>query len=168
MVTTTPDDLIPAREAATLVDRSLSTIRSWVREGRLPGYRGASDHPETAPLLVSRAELLHYAGAAALAMSPGRPARLPPPGAPPPASPAPPPGAPPEIMAALLEAHRGQVAALEARIATTEARLDEWRARATRAEAVLEELTAARRAELTPAARPWWARLLQVNRPPPG
>ncbi|GEM_PF-1862914 len=63
MVATTfrPDDLIPVREAATLVDRSLTTVRSWVRRGDLPGHREVQGNPASR-LMVSRTELLAWAG----------------------------------------------------------------------------------------------------------
>jgi hypothetical protein len=169
----TPADLIPAREAAAMLDRSLSTIRSWVREGRVTPYRGPSEHPDSAPLLVSRSEVLHYASAVArIAVTPGRPRALPPPESPPVA-----PGAPaPELVEALLSAHRGQVAALEARISTTEARVTDWQDRALRAEAALAALEAraradaerANRAELVAATSggSWWSRLLGTAPPP--
>lgn len=167
---TTPTDLIPAREAASLLDRSLSTIRAWVREGHVTPYRGPSSHPESAPLLVSRAEVLHYAAVIArIAVVPGRPPSLPRLSDEPPAAPGPPSPAP-ELVEALLSAHRGQVAALEARIDATEARLRDWMDRATRAEAALaalEERERATRAELVAATAPggWWSRLLGTSRP---
>ena len=165
----TPADLIPAREAAAMLDRSLSTIRSWVREGRVTPYRPPSEHPESAPLLVSRAEVLHYASVVArIAVVPGRPPPLPRAPADEPAAPGPPSPAP-ELVEALLSAHRGQVAALEARIDATEARLRDWIDRATRAEAALaalEERERATRAELVAApGATWWARLLGTSPP---
>ncbi len=59
----TPADLIGVREAAQLVDKSVSTIRRWLRYDRLTRYKG--DAPTSgghASTLVSQAQLLAVAG----------------------------------------------------------------------------------------------------------
>ncbi len=58
--TSRPDDLIPTREAAALVDRSQSTIRAWLRAGKLTKHREQPGQPSSRAL-VSRAELLCFA-----------------------------------------------------------------------------------------------------------
>lgn len=60
MTTQLPTDLVDRKEAASLVDRSVSTIRAWIRNGDLPSYK-LDDKPNS-PVLVSKAELLHYVG----------------------------------------------------------------------------------------------------------
>jgi hypothetical protein len=51
-----PDDLMTAREAATYIERSLSSVRSWVRQGKVEGYREVPGDVMSR-LLVSRAEI---------------------------------------------------------------------------------------------------------------
>ena len=51
-----PDDLLTLRQAASLVGRSVDTLRRWRGEHGLRDWREASD--STAPSLVSRGELL--------------------------------------------------------------------------------------------------------------
>lgn len=57
--TNRPDDLITAQEAAIMADRSKSTVRSWVRQGHLTGYRKDPKRKNSA-LLVSRSEVSAY------------------------------------------------------------------------------------------------------------
>lgn len=52
-----PDDLIPLREATVLADRSLSSLRNWVRGGELSEYREDETNPGSR-VMVSRAELM--------------------------------------------------------------------------------------------------------------
>ena len=66
-----PDDLIPVPEAAALVARSPSSVRAWLRAGRLVKWREVPAD-EGSRALVSRAELLALA-ARELAPSPARP-----------------------------------------------------------------------------------------------
>lgn len=56
-----PDDLVLQADAAELTGKSISTIRSWLRSGRLCKYRETpgNDHSR---VLVSRSELLTVAG----------------------------------------------------------------------------------------------------------
>lgn len=150
-MTRRPDDLLPLLEAASLVDRSLSTLRAWVRAGEISPYRegGASN----GRVLVSRAELLTLAAAGGLAAVPGR--RTPPPSASPPAPPVAP-SAEARLLEELLLSHRATVAALEARSADLAAAVDTWRGRAEAAEAEAAALRDLLRAE---EGRPLWSRL---------
>lgn len=68
---TQPVDLIPLREAAKLVDRSVSTLRKWVRAELLQSYRETPEDPSSR-VLVSRQELLQHAVAAGLNPAPPR------------------------------------------------------------------------------------------------
>jgi hypothetical protein len=67
-----PLDLLPVRDASRLVDRGVSTLRGWVREGALVGYREDPAHPENSRLLVSRAAVLALVVEAGKASAPGR------------------------------------------------------------------------------------------------
>ncbi len=57
---TRPSDLMPARTAARLVNRSLSSVRAWVRSGQLVGYRSDPERSNSA-LCVSKQEVLDFA-----------------------------------------------------------------------------------------------------------
>ena len=151
-----PDDLLPLLDAAALVDRSLSTLRAWVRAGELAHYREGD--ASNGRVLVSRAELLTLAAAGGLAASPGRR---------PPTTTA---GAPTTTASATVDArlldelllsHRATVAALDARCADLAAAADTWRGRAEAAESEAAALRELLRAE---AGRPLWARLFGPTR----
>lgn len=145
-----PTDLIPVKDAARTVDRSLSTVRAWIRNGEITGYREDPAHPENSPVLVSRAELLHVAGLSK-SPTPGRArSTVVAPAVAPPVGPAP---VPPDVLAMVDTAHRGTIAALEARCRDLERTADEWRARALGAEAERDALRVS-------AGIPWWRRLL--------
>jgi hypothetical protein len=159
MLSTPPADLLPLREAARLVDRGPSTLRAWIRAGELPAYRGEGTAPENAPVLVSRAELLHAAGTTGKAPRPGRPAA--PAYAPPPVGEAAVLRAELEGARQLADALRGTVAALEARARDLSAALDAERERARAAEAERDALRGG-------AGLPWWRRLLGASTPPAG
>lgn len=160
MSDTRPDDLISVEDAARRVDRSKSTIRAWVRSGELPGYREDPAHPENSRLLVSTADLMALVVVTGKTANPGRP----------PATKVTVEEAAPDVSAikqeletlraGMIEALRGNVAALEGRIAdlnraveAERTRAEEWRARALGAEAEREAL---RREK----GLPWWRRLL--------
>lgn len=66
-----PDDLVDLTTACAMVDRSRSTIRNWLRGGKLEKYR-ADPGNERSKTLVSKAELLQLAGAG-LEVDPPRP-----------------------------------------------------------------------------------------------
>ena len=63
-----PDDLITAEEAAVVSDRSKSSIRTWVRVGKLTGYK-ADPAKSNSTLMVSKCELLAFL---AVNKSPGK------------------------------------------------------------------------------------------------
>jgi len=151
-----PADLLPLLEAAALVDRSLSSLRAWIRAGELTGYREGT--AANGRVLVSRAELLTLAAAGGLSPSPGR--RAPPPPPPPPALPSPP-ASEARLLEELLLSHRATVAALEARCADLASSSDAWRSRAEAAEAEASALRELLRAE---EGRPLWSRLLGLPR----
>ena len=66
-----PDDLLPLKEAAVVVGRSMSTVRLWVRNEELAGWREVEGDPNSR-LLISRQEILLLA-ARAKPMHPGGP-----------------------------------------------------------------------------------------------
>lgn len=68
-----PADALPLREAAAMCDRSLSTLRAWIREGRLTGYRAEGENPANAPVLVSLAELRAFLVVSGAEVAPPRP-----------------------------------------------------------------------------------------------
>lgn len=70
-----PDDLLPIREAAVMVDRGYSTLRAWVRAGELRGYHEDPDNPYNSKLMVSRSELFAFMAASEKSPAPGRPPR---------------------------------------------------------------------------------------------
>ncbi len=181
------DDLVPMAEAARLVDRSVSTVRAWLRSGKLTKHREEPGNASSRAM-VSRAELMAYA-AVQLDPAPARP-----PGGPrpePPASVAPAPAdelglrvelarlrAELDGTRAVLEATRAHVATLEASAATVGdlvasaraegrelARVAEEHARDLRADLdrMREERDAARAeaaALKTYAGLPWWRRMV--------
>lgn len=176
MTDTPPADAIPVLEAAALVDRSLSSVRAYVRGGHIRGYRPAGASASNAPLLVSRSELMAYVASAGLSPAP---ARRPSPDKPPPSTDA------PDVVALLradvraaelqadarvamarlealertLEAKDGAIAALQAVADTERRRADELRDRLTAAEAELAALRSY-------AGLPWYHRLLTGPKPP--
>ena len=56
-----------------MCDRSLSTLRAWIREGRLAGYRAEGINPANAPVLVSLAELRAFLVVSGAEVAPARP-----------------------------------------------------------------------------------------------
>lgn len=56
---TPPNDLITAKEASIMAGKSVATIRSWVRKGKITPYKkDVNNH--SSPLLVSITELKGY------------------------------------------------------------------------------------------------------------
>jgi len=56
--------MVTLKQAAKQTDRSVSTIRRWVRRGLLEGQRGPSpSHGGTPPIIVSQADLIEVAEA---------------------------------------------------------------------------------------------------------
>ena len=182
-----PDDLVPMKEAAALVDRSVSSVRAWLRSGKLTKHREQPGNASSRAM-VSRAELMTYA-ATQLEPAPARP-----PGAArpaPAASDAPTPDDAADLRVevarlraeldgsrAVLEATRAHVATLEASAATVGelvasaraegrdlARVAEEHARDLRTDLdrMREERDAARAeaaALKTYAGLPWWRRMV--------
>lgn len=58
-----PDDLLTLKQAATLLGRSVDTLRRWRRERGLRDWRDPADR--SAPTLVSRADVIDIAAAVA-------------------------------------------------------------------------------------------------------
>ena len=54
-----PDDLITAQQAAQMSGKSKNTIRAWVRQEKLTGYRQNPKKSNSA-LMISRAELMVF------------------------------------------------------------------------------------------------------------
>ena len=54
-----PNDLITAKEASIMANKSKATIRAWVRKGKISGYK-SDDNNHSSPLLVSTDELKLY------------------------------------------------------------------------------------------------------------
>ncbi len=70
-----PIDLISAKEAAIMADKSKATIRSWVRRGKITGYK-KNPKNHSSPLMVSVGELKLYLNTSATLTHPnntGRP-----------------------------------------------------------------------------------------------
>lgn len=167
-----PLDLVDVQEAGRLVDRSVSTIRAWVRKGELEGHR-QDPRRRNSRLLVSRRSLLALAGQTKEA-EPARPGGAPrDPSLPGPGEPeAPTPAA--ELLTvelegarALVEALRGQVASLEEQARRERERAEEWKDRATAAEAqqaALWDQLREREAELEGERREVRTRLRDLER----
>ena len=184
-----PADLVAVKEAAALVDRSPSSVRAWLRSGKLTKHRETPGNPSSRAM-VSRAELMAYA-AVQLDPAPARPpggARPEPPASvAPAAAPADDLGLRVELARlraeldgtrAVLEATRAHVATLEASAATVGdlvasaraegrelARVAEEHARDLRTDLdrMREERDAARAeaaALKTYAGLPWWRRMV--------
>lgn len=178
-----PGDLIPTKEAARLVDRSSSTVRAWLRAGRLTKHREQPGN-DASRVLVSRAELMAYA-AGELDPAPPRPSA--------PRSALPTGGQSPAMESgaadlvelarlraelegarAVLAATRAHVASLEAQLASGDERVAAERQRADSAERharelrtdleeARDELRAARaesQALRAYAGLPWWRRAI--------
>jgi hypothetical protein len=63
-VTNDADIMLTLKQAAEQTDRSVSTIRRWVRRGLLEGQRGPTpSHGGTPPIIVSQADLTKVAKA---------------------------------------------------------------------------------------------------------
>lgn len=161
-----PDDLIPIRDAARMVNRGLSTVRAWCASGELTAYHGPGTHPGNRPVLVSRAELTILA----VTSKSARPGRAPPPSTV---------ATPPTVNAdlAIVRSERDLARAeLAGRADVVDAlrlaiRLSEDRARdlstAFEAErARVAGLTAELAALRGGADLPWWRRLLGVSTTP--
>ena len=70
-----PEDLISAQEAATMAGKKKDTVRGWVRNGKLTGYR-KDPTKKNSTLMISKHELQVYLGTKAQVTHPnnvGRP-----------------------------------------------------------------------------------------------
>lgn len=162
-MTDTDSDLVPLTAAARAVDRSVSTLRRWLRSGELTRHEGAPIVPGSSPpVLVSLAELHGLVVRQGAAAAPPRP--------PPAPAPVPPVAGPSvavlraELAAAELRAElaaaraelgagRAERDALRAHLGDLRDERDGLRARVAELEA---ELAGAR----SLARIPWWRRLL--------
>ena len=71
-----PNDLISAKEASIMAGKKKDTIRSWVRKGKITGYRLTPKKP-TSTLMVSTAELQVFLGTKATLTHPNNTGRPP-------------------------------------------------------------------------------------------
>ena len=151
-------DLIPIKEAATLVDRTVPTLKKWIKREEISGVRENPDNPRSR-LLVSRRELMTYMATAGKAANPPRPK----------ASSSN--GPSKAVLKAELDGQKALVAALQMQLELIQTqisvieeakrceqrRADDWKDRAVGLEA---ELKAAR----MQAGLPWWKKLLTTNK----
>lgn len=184
-----PDDLLPVREAAVMVDRGYSTLRAWVRAGELRGYYEDPDNPYNSKLMVSRSELFTFMAASEKSPSPGRPPKETPPGAAQPDRPREPAAgdaSPLEIAKLRDEIRRLQleigtlradlrvatasregvdalVEAVRGTVTALEGRISDLRALSEAERARAQAAEAERDALKTAAGIPWWRRLLPAS-----
>ena len=153
-------DLIPIREAATLVDRTVPTLKKWVKKGELGGEREEENNPRSR-MMISRKALMLLMATAGKSTNPPRPRA---------ASST---GTSKAVMQAELTGSQALVAALEGQLAligaqisaveeakrSEQRRADDWK---ERAEGLQAELKASR----MQAGLPWWRKLLTTTAPP--
>lgn len=146
-----PDDLVSVKEAAKMVDRGVSTVRSWVRSEQLTGYR-EDPNRSNSRLMVSTQDLMILAGTTKNP-EPPRPGSV-----------AKQEAEPPRDDSVMVKA---LVSAMEQTAETERKRAEEWRIRAEEwkleAEQARAELAGARaELEALRAARgmSWWQRLI--------
>ena len=127
----TPDtsDLVPLKEAAAMVERSVSTVRGWMRSGKLSKHRETPGDGQSR-VMVSRQELLIFAGLN-LAIDPPRPKAEP-------AASEPPPPAGPPFLAVELATARAERDAARAMLTAAHAERDAARAERDAARATLD------------------------------
>ncbi len=152
-------DLIPIKEAAALVDRTVPTLKKWIKNGELNGAREEADNPRSR-MLISRRELMVLMATSSKSANPPRP------------KPSESKGPSKAVLQAELAGQQALVAALQAQMdlmsaqigAIEEAkrseqrRADDWK---DRAEGLNAELKAAR----LQAGLPWWRKLLTTSAP---
>ena len=152
-------DLITVKEAATLVDRTVATVKKWVKSGGLEGHRTIPGNNKSA-LMVSRGELMTYVVVAGkkATTSRTRSERS---------------GPSKAVLQAELTGQKtlnamlkSQMDLLDSKIALIEEgkrvereRADEWKDRAKALEAELRALR-------MHAGLPWWRRLLTTSAAP--
>ncbi len=152
-------DLIPIKEAATLVDRTVPTLKKWIKKGELSGEREDADNPRSR-MLVSRKALMLLMATAGKSTNPPRPKASN--------------GGPSKAvlqaelagqkalvtaLQAQLELIQAQISAIEEAKRSEQRRADDWK---ERAEGLQAELKAAR----MQAGLPWWRKLLTTSAPP--
>ena len=155
-------DLITIKEAATLVDRTVPTLKKWIKKGEAVGVREDEENPRSR-MLVSRKALMLLMATAGKATNPPRPkastssgpskavlqAEL---------------AGQQALVAALqtqLEMMGSQISAIEEAKRSGKRRADDWKERA-------EGLTAELKASRMQAGLPWWRKLLTTSVPPEG
>ena len=153
-------DLIPIKEAATLVDRTVPTLKKWIKKGELVGVREDEDNPRSR-MMVSRRALMLLMATAGKATNPPRPKAS--------SSSGPSKAVLQAELAgqqALVAALEGQLQLIQAQISAVEEakrseqrRADDWK---DRAEGLQAELKATR----MQAGLPWWRKLLTTSVPP--
>ena len=154
-------DLIPIKEAAALVDRTVPTLKKWIKNGDVSGVREHADNPRSR-LLISRQELMAHMAVAGKSANPPRPKAS--------ASSGPSKGVlkaeldgQKALVAALqtqLELVTGQISAIEEAKRSEQRRADDWKDRATGLEAELKAIKLS-------AGTPWWKKLLTTSQPIP-
>ena len=151
-------DLIPIKEAATLVDRTVPTLKKWIKREEISGVRENPDNPRSR-LLVSRRELMAHMATAGKAANPPRP------------KPSSNKGPSKAVLQAELDGQKALVSALQMQLELIQTqisvveeakrceqrRADDWKDRAAGLDA---ELKAAR----MQAGLPWWRKLLTTNK----
>jgi hypothetical protein len=151
-------DLIPIKEAAMLVDRTVPTLKKWVKNSEINGTRENPDNPRSR-LMVSRKELMVHMATAGKAANPPRaqtsnsgPAKA-------------------VVIAELagqtalvvalktqLDLIQSQIGAIEEAKRSEQRRADDWKDRATGLEAELKAMKMS-------AGTPWWKKLLTTSIP---
>ena len=163
-MTDRPPDLMPVSEAAALVNRSLSTIRGWVRKGDLTGYRQDPKRPTNSRLMVSRTALLTRCGLPIelvntappesethqLSLRPQSAAQM-------------------EVdsLRAVVEVLRTTVSVLEGRVEAEQQLVEQWRDRAERSRAALRSTRAELAHLQAQQNRSWWQKLFGFRAPQP-
>ena len=152
-------DLIPIKEAATLVDRTVPTLKKWVKNSEIKGVRENPENPRSR-LMVSRKELMLYMATAGKAAKPPRPkassskgpskavlvAEL---------------AGQTALVVALqtqLELIQNQIGAIEEAKRSEQRRADDWKDRAIGLDAELKAMKMS-------AGTPWWKKLLTTSQP---
>jgi hypothetical protein len=151
-------DLVTIKAAAQLVERTPATIRKWIRSGDLDSVRTDPTNNKS-PIMVGRQALLAYVATSGKKAKPARTSKIE--------------GSTKAVLAAELEGAKALSTALQGQMDllhtqlhmlkemnhTERNRAEEWKDRATKAEA---ELGALRRHQgLT-----WWKRLLTTDPTP--
>ena len=152
-------DLIPIKEAATLVDRTVPTLKKWIKKCEIKGLRENPDNPRSR-LMVSRKELMVHMATAGKAANPPRPrassssgpskavlvAEL---------------AGQTALVVALqtqLELIQNQIGAIDEAKRSEQRRADDWKDRAMGLEAELKAMKMS-------AGTPWWKKLLTTSLP---